>query len=214
MKLVVGLVAISIIILKLASWKNPEMPKKPALNIHEAIYNDGKFCTIENQFFKINYVKNSSSSSINPGFPSIHITVKEKCDGWLHLVYIDSTSSKKVVTFVDTTAEIYPMYTMQDDFYDAPYWKFTLISRPLNYWKGHAYPVVVNVANKVIYFNKGIEWGFMLQIFKTEPKSIIPRVLNDIEIRKDLEWLESSHAFSSGLYKDYKIIKRDKTCVH
>ena len=47
-----------------------------------------------------------------------------------------------------------------------------MLSKPLNYWKGHAWAVTVDRRNKTIKPIGGISWGFKLSYFKLRPELI------------------------------------------
>ncbi|WP_341794558.1 hypothetical protein [Rickettsia endosymbiont of Rhinocyllus conicus] len=46
--------------------------------------------------------------------------IKQEHNAWLQIVRTDS-SDKKLQKFIDTNVELHPFYTLEQDFYDAPY---------------------------------------------------------------------------------------------
>lgn len=161
-------------------------------NIHDCIYSSYPIrVNIKN--FIINYIEHSGEQCVNPGFPSIHIQSKLPCDGWLHIIHSDNKylSSKPNGEFIDASPTLFPFYTLEKDFYDAPYWFYTFFYKPLFYWKGHAYAVQINHEQKIITVVGGIEWGFTFSIFAFKPQTIRPRELSKIELSQDLKVFSS-----------------------
>ncbi|NDB85354.1 MAG: hypothetical protein EB127_22025 [Alphaproteobacteria bacterium] len=132
--------------------------------------------------FKIKQINNSSKESINPYFPVIVIEPNLKIDAWIHVVYTDASHpyNSKRKTFVDYNPKWteYPFYSYAQYFYDAPLWTYSFFSKPLSFWKGHAFAVSVDHQKKSIHCIGGIEWGFELSYFRLRPKSIHPQLLN------------------------------------
>ena len=183
----------------LYDWKSSDVNYACKRDLYHCIY-DSKHCrgtavSMDSEFV-FNYVENADSDCINPIFPAIHITTKAEHTAWLHLVstdnimpalqkFIDSTDQKQIDT-------IYPFYTLNQDFYDAPLWRYTLFKRPLSFWKGHAYAVRVDHQEKTICCMGGIEWGYELLYWRIFPKAIMPRALTVQDWEKD--WVLFSEA--------------------
>lgn len=159
-------------------WKSSEVNWNHTKKIHQSIYEDKhkksfKLISMKNSF-EVNLVQNSDNTCINPYFPSIHIQTDKDHTSWFHLVVTDSKNIE-LQKFIDVTQkENYPFYTLEKDFYDAPIWRYTLFSKPLSFWKGHAYAVKIDPNNRTIECIGGIQWGFTLSYFHFRPQIIIP----------------------------------------
>ncbi len=205
------LISISVLwLLKVAyTWKNPDVNRNGKRNIYNCIY-DGNYETIAptsmGQVLNVNYVRNADTACINPYFPAIHIATEAEHNAWLHVVYTDTTSPKWQ-QFIDTVdnSKSYPFYTTDQDFFDAPHWRYTLFSKPLKFWKGHAYAVKVNHKNGTIQCVGGVEWGFQLSYFSTRPKSITPSALTH------QDWKKDRSIFKTTL-KGYRVIEWPAPC--
>ena len=139
--------------------------------------------------FNIDYIENSRPSCINPYFPSIKIHSKIVHNAWLQVVYTDQQQWKVFIDSADKEKYplVYPFYTMEDNFYDAPLWIYNLQSKIR--WEGHVYPVKV-VGNQIIFVD-GVAWGFEILPLKLRPKMIIPRLITEKEFAVDFEFLKS-----------------------
>ncbi len=170
------------------NWQSPDVNQSAADNLHQCIYKSDnkrslKVSSLNNEF-TITYVENSNHDCFNPNFPAIHITTKDKHKAWLHVVYTDRNDINDNQVFVDTVdpdkaPAIYPFYNLGEEFYDAPLWRYSLFSKPLSYWKGHAWAVEVDRKNKTIKPIGGVSWGFNLSHFKIRPICITPSALNE-----------------------------------
>lgn len=153
--------------------------------------------------FYVELVKNCGFDAINPYFPAICIKTKSECNAWLHIVYTDC-QDPKLRTFIDAPAldakhSTYPFYSKLSYFSDAPLWTYGLFSRPLSFWKGHAFALRVDLQNKTIKCLGGVEWGFRLHWTKLRPVAIIPKLL------ADQAWLDACALLCEKL-PDYKIL--------
>jgi len=155
--------------------------------------------------FNAAYTESASNDCINPHFPAIHITTKANHNAWLHIISTDSRD-RKWQHFIDMPEDkdISPFYTLGKDFFDAPIWKYHFFSKPLSYWKGHAYAVLIDRAKKTIVFLGGIEWGFSLSNISIFPSMIRPVALTDQDLQEDWDFLENQLV-------GYKIIKQKST---
>jgi hypothetical protein len=181
------------------NWQSPDVNQSAADNLHQCIYKSDdkrnlKVRSLNNEF-DITYVENSGYDCFNPNFPAIHITSKAKHNAWLHVVYTDRNDIKDNQIFVDPdkAPNIYPFYNLGQEFYDAPLWRYSLLSKPLSYWKGHAWAVEVDHENKTIKPIGGISWGFNLLHFKIRPTWITPSTLNQDD------WLNDWQIFKTKL---------------
>lgn len=136
--------------------------------------------------FNISYIPNAPRNCFNPSFPIIHIKLKQEHNAWLQIVRTDS-SDKKLQKFIDTNVELHPFYTLDQDFYDAPLWYYTLFSKPLTYWTAHTYAVKIDHQNKTIKIIGGIKWGFRLAYFPIKPQMILPSSLDTNDWQIDIE---------------------------
>ena len=178
---------ICFLIIWLSTWQSPDVNHLGETNIHTCIHSDDRklHFTIDaggGNNFDVYLVENSKPNCLNPYFPSIHIQAGQSHNAWVHIVYTDSKASKWRV-FIDaankdTQDSAYPFYTYEQDFYDAPLWTYSLFSKPLSFWKGHAFAVQVDHQKKSIICFAGIEWGFELSQFRLRPKAINPQLLN------------------------------------
>ncbi len=170
------------------SWKPPDINGKSQRKIHSCIQEDAsklnfRFQSDHNIHFDVDFVQNSKPSCINPYFPTIHIKTNGSHNAWLHIVYTDS-KVPEWQTFIDsehdaTKPSPYPFYTHEPDFYDAPLWTYSLVNKPISFWKGHTFAIEVNHQNKTIKCLGGIEWGFELRLTKLHPLAIQPRLLDE-----------------------------------
>jgi len=182
-------------------WQSPKPNNEVAEDIGSCLYeNDHKsfeLNSIEGKF-NVSYIPNAKKDCLNPFFPIIHIKLKQEHNAWLQVVRTDC-SDKKLQEFIDASVKIqYPFYTLEQDFYDSPIWYYTLFSKPLTYWIGHAYAVKIDHQNKTIKVMGGIKWGFKLAYFPIKPQMILPSGLNMSD------WLIDMEVFKQAL-ADYKI---------
>lgn len=187
------------------NWQSPDNNPSAADNLHQCIYKSNKKRNLKvrslNNAFAITYVENNGHDCFNPHFPAIHITTQAKHNAWLHVVYTDRNDDYQI--FVDTVdpdkaPDIYPFYTLGQEFYDAPLWRYSLFSKPLSYWKGHAWAVEVDHENKTIKPIGGISWGYNLSYFKIRPTCIIPSALNGDD------WVNDWQVFKTKL-NEFKV---------
>ena len=172
------------------NWRAPGVNAHPRQSIHTCIH-DGATYSMQissmDQLFEVNYVKRAGMDCINPYFPAIHIMLKAEHNAWLHIVYTDH-KNQDWQQFVDAIdPKIYSFYTLEQDFYDAPQWGYTLFRKEISFWKGHAYAVIVDHQHKTIKCIGGIEWGYKLPYFSIRPESIVPSALTLWDWQKD--WL-------------------------
>lgn len=135
--------------------------------------------------FKVKQINNTPKNSINPYFPVILIEANVKVDGWIHMVYTDASDhdNLKWKTFIDFDPKWtnYPFYSYSQYFYDAPLWTYSLLSKPLSFWRGYAFAVKADHKKKSINCIGGIKWGFELSNFKLRPKTLRPKLLKQNE---------------------------------
>ena len=116
-------------------WQDLKINNEVAEDIGNCLYKSNyknlKLNSMEGDF-NIFYIPNAPRNCFNPSFPIIHIKLKQEHNAWLQIVRTDS-SDKKLQKFIDTNVELYPFYTLEQDFYDAPLWSYTLFSKPLTY---------------------------------------------------------------------------------
>lgn len=178
-------------------WKSPAVNYNAQLDTHNCIYsgtyNKANISSM-NQFFDVHYVENSNKYCINPYFPVVRITTKSNHNAWLHIVYTDSKALnlRQSIDAPDLTKYpfIYPFYTLHQDFYDDPLWSYTLFSKPLNFWEGHAYAVEIDHKNKTIKCIGGIKWGFRLSFFHLRPQMIAPGSLRQQDWKNDWQFFK------------------------
>ena len=167
----------------LLTLKTPIFYSKKQKTIHSCIQQDKqklhfRFRTPKGVYFDVNFVRNAKLSCINPNFPAIHIKTNRPHQAWLQVVYTDS-KSPHLQAFVDSTPSSSPFYTKEKDFYDAPLWTYSLLSRPLSFWKAHTFAIEIKSQTKTIKCLGGIEWGFELPFMKRRPVAIEPQLLNE-----------------------------------
>ncbi len=197
-KFIISGIAVSLVAIGVCAyrWKSPEVNWKGEQNLYQYLqqnpYKSETINSIKNTF-QVDYVPNASTNCINPHFPVIRITTKEKHNAWIQIVHTD-TQAVKWQKFVDTTADTktFPFYSCDQDFYDAPLWTYTLFNKPVSFWKGHAYAIQVDHENKTIQCLGGIEWGFTLSTFKLRPSCITPRALHHEEWKADWNFFQKS----------------------
>ena len=165
-------------------WQAPDANWGRERNAWECIYNDPLRKRFDFQDFAVDLVENSSPKCINPYFPTIYIQTIKPHNAWLHIVYTDSKEAEgRLKVFIDSenlgkNKSPYPFYSLEKDFYDAPLWKYTLFYKPLSFWRGHAWAVLIDRKNKTIKPIGGICWGFKLSYTKLRPTFISPSSLD------------------------------------
>jgi hypothetical protein len=137
------------LIIWLGTWKSPDVHHFGETNIHTCIHSDDRklHFTLDaggGHNFDVYLVGNSKPNCLNPYFPSIHIQASQSHNAWIHIVYTDS-KAPEWRTFIDAPRSAYPFYTYEQDFYDAPLWRYSLFNKPLRFWKGHAFAVKVDI---------------------------------------------------------------------
>ena len=176
------------LIIWLGIWKSLDVNHSGDTNIHTCIHSDDRKLRFKlgaggGNNFDVYLVEHSKQNCLNPYFPSIHIQASQPHNAWIHIIYTDS-KAPEWRTFIDAAnidspgGSAYPFYTYEQDFYDAPLWTYSLLNKPLHFWKGHAFAVKVDHQKKSIHCIGGIEWGFELSNFRLRPKSIHPQLLN------------------------------------
>ena len=205
-----SLIAVLILLLfgYLHFWKSPDVTHQSTRSISNCIYDEKHESILLSSMghsFNVTYTESASNDCINPHFPAIHITTKTVHNAWIHVISTDSTD-KKWQHFIDMPSDksIAPFYTLEGDFFDAPLWKYRFFSKPLSYWKGHAYAVLIDRDRKTIVFLGGVEWGFGLSKISIFPSMIRPVSLTHQDLQQDLDFLENQLV-------GYKIIKQNST---
>ncbi len=165
---------------------NSKININPKLNIGDCISADSNNVTIVNKELRISYIEKASSRCLNPNFPAIHIFTTNKHNAWLQIVFTDSTDPK-LQEFIDSSSDNYPFYSFEQDYYDAPLWEYSIISKPLSFWKAHTYAIKLDRKNQIIEFVKGVEWGFTFTKFALHPKFTKPRILKQSDWQQDLQ---------------------------
>lgn len=128
--------------------------------------------------FSINYIEQAPIDGVNPHFPIITIKSGKKISGWLQIVYTD-TKELKYKKFIDSWPEGHPFYTHDILFKDAPCWNYSLINKPLSFWKAHTYAIEYDEMTNTITCLGGIKWGFQFNyFFSLWPTMILPEALN------------------------------------
>jgi len=185
--------------IRLASWQSPDINHSGKTNIPACIHSDDKKLHFKLEVgsgnnFDVYLVENSKPNCLNPYFPSIHIQAGQLHNAWVHIVYTDSKAPEWKV-FIDAAninspLSAYPFYTYAHDFQDAPLWTYSLFSKPLSFWKGHAFALRVDHQKKSIHCLGGIQWGFELSQFRLRPKAINPKALNNLDWDKAWQILQ------------------------
>ncbi len=172
------IVLIGVFSLGLYNLQSAKVHEVASVSIENCIHNSRykkklKINSLSNDFL-VTYVENNAYNCCNPHFPAIHITTAAKHNAWLHIVYTDNKEFKVFIDTVCSNNPIYPFYTLEQDFYDAPLWKYSFFSKPFSFWKGHAWAVEVDFQQKIIKSIGGIAWGFNLSYFRLHPTCIEP----------------------------------------
>lgn len=179
-------------------WKHATAHPQPVITIHRSIYSHAyrkAYISSMKSTFNVSYVEHTTTECINPFFPAIHITTETPHDGWIHIVYTNS-QCPHLRSFVDAPdpkiyPDLYPFYTLEQDFYDAPQWDYTLFSKPINYWHRHAYAVKIDRNHHTITIIGGVNWGYTLSTFSLYPKMVYPQPLSKQDLIKDLSILQT-----------------------
>lgn len=176
----VGIIFLGVLIAIAFDWKNPR-PIDRSQRTDYYIFTDKKqqkvVISSMRYDFDVAYVKNAQSDCAGPYFPAIHIKTQASHNAWLHLVRTDCTAEPRWLCFIDACREQYPFYSVRQDFSDNPLWYYSLFSKPLSFWIGHAYAVQVDHQNKTIECVGGISWGFRLAWWSLRPVMILPLAL-------------------------------------
>ncbi len=191
-------------------WKSPDVNLSSERSIHTCIHSDNsklhfKLGAQPGKHFEIDLIENSKPDCLNPYFPSIHIQMNDKHNAWVHIVYTDSIIPQ-LQMFIDAENKdnpnsAYPFYTYEQYFLDAPLWTYSLFSKPLSLWKGHAFAVKVDHENKAITCIGGIEWGFLLSPTRLRPKAINPKLLDEQAWKKAWQLLQEALPGYKQTYK-------------
>lgn len=186
------------------AWKSSEVnwssKRSMPSSIYEAKYHNTCSLVSMGNECVVNYVEHAEKDCLNPDFPAIHITTKAQHTAWLQVVRTDTADSRGQ-EFIDTLdkerypedyEKVAPFYTLEEDFYDAVSWKYTLFQKPLSFWRGHAYAVQVDRQVKTIECVGGISWGFELSYWRILPKCTIPIALTKQDWEKDWELFQAA----------------------
>ena len=187
--LLIALIVLLIsLVLWIMTWRSPDVNLLSEWNINTCIDGDTrklhfKLGAKPRKHFEIDLIENSKPGCLNPYFPSIRIQTNDEHNAWVHIVSTDSKVPQWKM-FIDAENKdiphsVYPFYTYEQDFFDAPLWTYSLLSKPFNVWKGHAFAVKVDHKNKAIICIGGIEWGFELSFIRLRPKAIHPQLLDE-----------------------------------
>jgi len=131
--------------------------------------------------FDIKFIKNTNKYCINAKFPAIKININQTINGWIQIVYSDAKDPKYKI-FVDTTENLFPYYTKDQEFFDAPFWHIGVFFHPLSFWEAHTFAFIKK--NKKIFVIGGIGWGFRLKVFNRTPIPIPPFLLGKMAWKK------------------------------
>ncbi len=144
--------------------------------------------------FLVRYIENSSTDCTNPYFPTMHIRFLRPHNAWLQIVRTNVDGYRVFIDSVDknTNPELYPFYTMDDDFYDAPLWTYRIWHDGVE-WVAHLYPISIDFHSKVVTFSQGLLWGFRFGNYRLRPVTIKPTIISRNDIESD--WL----IFKNGL---------------
>ncbi|MCX5924536.1 MAG: hypothetical protein NTZ68_03880 [Candidatus Dependentiae bacterium] len=180
------------------NWRNPG-PNYAAQRTDYYIYTDKKqqhvTITSMKHIFDVAYVKNAQPDCNGPYFPAIHIKAKSLHNAWLHVVQTDCTAEPRWLHFIDAWPkghEHYPFYAIGKDFADNPQWNYSLFSKPLSFWIGHAYAVQIDHEKKTIECVGGISWGFRLPWWSLRPVMILPTALTEKDWHTDWKVFQQS----------------------
>lgn len=193
---------------QLLNWRSPDVNMAGERDIAKYIDQDENKLHFElinqnNVRFCVDLVKNCGFDAINPYFPAISIKTMPECNAWLHIVRTDC-QEPKYRTFIDAPASggqysTYPFYSKLSYFSDAPLWSYGLFWKPLSFWKGHAFAIILDEEGKTIKCLGGVEWGFELHWTKLRPVAILPKLLGE------QAWLDACALLCKKL-PDYKIL--------
>ena len=178
-----SLFIICIVIALLFRWRNPDMNPNNIACLQKCVYQNPKTKKIKldsmSYTTEVTFIENSGIKCFNPFFPIIHIRINTngQHNAWVHIVRTDSLDERLKI-FVDTAKEFKPFYNFEEDFYDAPHWRYGVFDKPLSFWEGHAYAVKVDHVTKTITCLGGIRWGFKLARFGLKPTMIPPSSLS------------------------------------
>ncbi len=191
------------VVLILFFYRKHVADSRNIMTINECIYNSPYIQKMEllskrNIVFKIHYISNSPSNSINPNFPSIHITASGNHNAWIQIITTDS-KDLNYKRYIDTNERSFPFYSLDRDFYDAPLWGSYFANNSIKLWRGHVYPVIVDCNNQIVILKAGIKWGFELRNFMN-PKMITPQNLTTSELMEDLTFLQKKISVLNFIY--------------
>ena len=190
---IIGCIALG---LKLTEWRSPE-PNYMSQRTDYGIFTDEKqvhvAITSMQHIFDVAYVKNTQPDCKGPYFPAIYITAQCPHNAWLHVVTTDCTAEPRWLHFIDVgPKKYYPFYAVEADFADNPCWHYSLFSKPLSFWVGHAYAVQVDHEKKTITCVGGISWGFRLPWWSLRPVMILPSALIESDWQTDWKLFEAT----------------------
>lgn len=141
------------------------------------------FFTADEKEFRIAFVPYSQKKE-NKNYPMISIETNNEIIGYIQIVRTDSNESS-LKEFIDSGSQIFPYYTKEKIFFDAPIWSFSLFQKPIYFWDAHIYAVLKT--KEVIPL---IKWGFHFKyFFSLSPSADKPCNLIKSDIERDKKFL-------------------------
>ncbi len=137
--------------------------------------------------FDIFYIENIQPHdpyAFAPYFPAIEISTTHVHDAWLQIVRTDAQDHSLKI-FIDASAENYPWYSLDQNFYDISSWNYTFFTKPLTTWLAHVYSIQLDEENKTIKCVGGISWGFKFNQLGFQPTMIFPTSLTSHDWQAD-----------------------------
>lgn len=178
-----------------SQWESPSLNRAYTKSAHQALYESDyytlAYSTMGTQFL-VSVAPHAPNEAINPHFPIIHMKTPAPHNAWLHIVRTDSKNRnlRRFIDSVENAEGIYPFYSLEQDFYDTPLWRYTLFDKPLSFWNGYAYAVQVDRQAKTIKCVGGIAWGFRLSDFSLRPEALPPKSISTAEWKRDWQFFK------------------------
>ena len=175
-------------------WKSPTINWAYEKEIYRCIYefpHEKQIIPSGPGDFHVHYVRHADKKCVNPHFPSIEITTTTFHNAWVQIVHTDA-DEPQYRAFIDSISSenVFPYYTKNHEFYDAPLWQYGLFYKPLRFWQGNAHAIVIDEARKTITWCGGVSWGYTLTYTHLYPKMIAPQALTIEDWKKDQDLLK------------------------
>ena len=138
--------------------------------------------TIKEGGFVVQYLPRTPQVYQNAHFPSIKI-VHPRAKYWIQVITYQTKCGR--FSFIDSTPELYPVYTRKNTFSDTPSWTYNVFARrPVYTWTARAY--AFDARNVCL---GGFSWGYTLPRWRVLPHSLSAHFVKPYQFTKDYRTL-------------------------